>query len=272
MKNKLLHYKLNIFITMLFMVIATILLGACQKDKEKPKDMTQGRPVLNILFIGNEYTISNYMPYMLKTFAESDPTSHFKVEVEVHAANNTSLSQLWNMPGTRDILTSKKWDYVVIQPTSMWASSDGSVHITRKAISVWSSQIKSLGSQPVLFETWPLEMTHPNYASPKYIKLKNYKNMFKRIKGYSKALSEKYKLLLAPVGSYWMSAIHKKTGIKLYGVDRSSPTINGSFLTALVLYKTLVDNTLDDIGYIPEGMTQEDKNKLIKIVSKKYDK
>ncbi len=268
MKIKNTNFEPKTLVTILLIIMMAPLLTAC-KEKEKPKSMTEGRPVLNILFVGNEYTLSNYMPYMLQTFAESDPTAHFKVNIEVHAANRVSLSQLWNMPGIRDILTSKNWDYIVIQPTPMWVSSDGSVHITRKAISAWSSQIKSIGAQPVFFETWPLEMTHPDYANPKYTKLKNYKVMFKRIKGYSKAMVERYGLILAPVGDYWMSAIHERTGIKLYAADRSSPTMNGSFLTALVLYKTLVDSSLEDIGYIAEGMTQEDKKKLIEIASKK---
>ncbi len=268
MKTKTRFFQLRAFKIILLSLMIIPLITAC-KEEEKAPDITAGRPELNILFIGNEYTLSNYMPYMLQTFADSDPTAHFKVSIDVHAAHSVSLSQLWNMAGTRDILTSKKWDYIVIQPTSMWAASDGSVHITRKSISAWSSQIKSLGAVPVLFETWPLEMTHPAYANPKYKKLKNYKNMFKRIKGYSKAMEEKYSLIPAPIGSYWMETIHAKNGIKLYAADRSSPTVEGSFLTALVLYKTLVDNTLEDIGYIPEGMSPEDKAKLIKIVSKK---
>lgn len=226
---------------------------------------------MRILFVGNDYTMGNYMPYMLQGFADSDPSAHFKIEIGMHALPDASLAQLWNYPGTRDVLTSSKWDYVVIQPHNMWASSDGTVYLTRKAISVWGSQVRALGAQPVLFMTWPLEPSHSAYTDPKQANLKNYKNMHRLIRGYSKSLSEKYGMVTVPVGDYWMYAMQTKPTIPLYNPDRSTPTLEGSFLTALVFYRKLIDGTLDDIEYIQEGMDPTMKNNLVSIASAKLE-
>jgi|GEM_PF-3071483 len=68
---------------------------------------------------------------------------------------------------------------------------------------------------------------------------------------------------------YWMHAINTLPEINLYAPDSSSPSLEGSFLTALVIYKTLVDGTLNDVAYIPEGISQETKDTLTAIASAK---
>tara|TARA_R110001592_G_scaffold20926_20_gene84802 strand:+ start:25033 stop:25848 length:816 start_codon:yes stop_codon:yes gene_type:complete len=261
-------FKFRTLALIILMIVALPLISGCQ-EKKKAVDPTAGRPVMRILFVGNDFTFMNNMYYMVQAFADSDPNAHFKIEVGLHAMQDASLSQIWNNPATKDVLVSKKWDYVIVQPHYMWASSDGSVYLTRKALSVWTSQITAIGAQPVLFMTWPMEASHSAYSDPKYTNLKNYKNTHRLIRGYSKALADKYGMLLVPIGDYWMYAINEEPGINLYNPDRVTPTLDASYLTALVIYKQLVDNTLDDIGYIPEGMTPETKATLISIASKK---
>ncbi len=268
MKKQTSFRKLGIL--KLLLVLGSItLLTACIEGKEPPVQDT--RPTMRILFVGNDYTMANYMIYMVQAMAQNDPTSSFQIEVTAHAAASVSLAQLWNNPATKDVLTNTTWDYVVLQPHNMWASSDGSVYLTRQAISVWSSQVKALGAQPVFFMTWPLEATHSSYTDPKLPSLKNYKNMHRLIKGYSKALSNKYDMYTVPVGDYWLYAVTGDTKLNLYGADRSTPSLEGSYLTALVFYKMLVDGTLDDIAYVPEGMTKETQAELISIASTKLE-
>ena len=268
MKKQTYLRKLNI-LKLILVFSSLALLTGCIEDKAPQAQDT--RPTMRILFVGNDYTLSNYMIYMVQAFAKNDPSSSFQLEVTAHAAPGVSLAQLWNNPATKDVLTNTTWDYVVLQPHNMWASSDGSVYLTRQAISVWSSQVKALGAQPVLFMTWPLEASHSSYTNPDLPKLKNYKNMHRLIKGYSKALSNKYGMFTVPVGDYWMYAITGNSKLKFYAPDRSTPTLEGSYLTALVFYKMLIDSTLDDIAYLPEGMTPETQAELISIASTKLE-
>lgn len=52
----------------------------------------------------------------------------------------------------------------------------------------------------------------------------------------------------------------------------SLPSREGAFLSALVIYKTLVDKTLNDIEYTPNGMSRKTKDALIAIASAKAKK
>lgn len=249
--------------------LSTLALGACN-DKEPEADLTAGRPVMRVLFVGNEHTLLHHMPYMLQLLAENDPTASFKVEIGVHAAPKASLAQLWNNPNTKVVMHEKKWDYVVIQPQHLWASSEGSVFLTRKAISVWSNAILAIGAQPVIMTTWAPHVTHSIYGTPKYLNLKNPKNMNRITRGYTKAIAEKYGLLVVPVGDYWTYATTEVPDIALHDVDGSSPTLHGAYLTALVLYKTLVDKSIHDSSYDGGGIQQETRDKIISIVSKNF--
>ncbi len=271
--------KHNKFKALAFLCLMTfpLFISGCkeQKPQEPPAAQSQGNnkdPVMRIAFVGNEYTTENNMLNMVPLMAKSDPSTQFNVEVGVHAVANNSLAQLWSHPATKTLLTPNSWDYVIIQPNSMWASSEGHVYVTQKSISAWSRLINNIQAHPVLFMTWPLERSHPTYADLKHMStLKNYKNMHRMIHGYSKALAKKEGMSLAPVGNYWMVAMEKNPDINLYAPDGSTPSLEGSYLTALVIYKTLVDNTLDDITYIPQGMSEETKDALIAIASTKIE-
>ena len=95
-------YKYN----KLFMLFAAIIfIGGCQKDEtsqapvpaQAPEPTAQStKPVLRILFVGNDYISSNNMPYMLQALAQNDPSANFTVEVDMLAIPDTSLAQLWN--------------------------------------------------------------------------------------------------------------------------------------------------------------------------------
>jgi len=133
-------------LTLLFMLCSVLVISGCKE--EKAPDMTVGRPTMNILFVGNDLTYMHNMPYMVQLLAQTDPSAHFKIDLQMHVALGASLAQLWNNPTTRDVLTSKPWDYVIIQPHHMWAATEGSVYLTRQSLSAWSSQIKNIKASP----------------------------------------------------------------------------------------------------------------------------
>ena len=255
------------FLAFLFMLCSVITLSGCQE--EQAPDITSGRPTMNILFVGNDFTYMHNMPYMVQLLAQTDPSAHFKIDLQMHVAQGASLSQLWNNPTTRDVLTSKPWDYIIVQPHHMWATTEGSVYLTRQSLSAWSSQIRNVKARPILFMTWPLEASHSAYSDPNNAGLKNYKNMHRLIRGYSKAMAKEMDMLIVPVGDYWMAASMSAPQVTLYNPDRFSPTLAGAYLTALVIYKTLVNNSLDQVAYVPDGISPEHKAALIDMVSKK---
>ncbi len=254
------------------MAFLSPVLSGCKQEQQTPAApaIDDKRPVMRIGFVGNEYTQDNNMIYMVQLLAESDPSSNFQVKVDALSLVDASLAQLWKNINKDVLFKPDSWDYVVLQPHSMWASTEGHVYLSRKSITAWSRFVSRINAHPVLFMTWPLEKHNSTYGDIKYITtLKNYRNMHRLIRGHSKAISKKNGLLIAPIGDYWMQSMAIAPDLNLYNTTGSSPSIEGSYLTALIIYKTLVDGTLNDVTYIPQGMSEETKDLLISIASTK---
>ncbi|MFP4097632.1 MAG: DUF4886 domain-containing protein [Alphaproteobacteria bacterium] len=250
-------------------------LSACKNEsKNIEKTVTkQEKPIVRIAFVGNEISAPQYLPAMIKALANSDPSAHFNVQADILSANGQSLAELWQNEKRKTFLTKEKWDYVVLQPHELWASNEAHVYLTQKSLAAWSQIIRSIGAQPVFFMPWPLPPGHEKYGEPQYAtQLKNYKYMHHMNNGYAKALSQRNNMILIPVGSYWTFTMNNAPGLTLYQEKSTVPSLEGTFLTALVLYKKLVDSSLDDLEYIPSGMEEEARKVLIAIASKDLEK
>jgi hypothetical protein len=256
--------------TLFLMIFLLPILSGCKQEQQAPAPVKDDRPVMRIAFVGNEYTANNNMIYMLQLMAQNDPSSHFQLQVDSVVAPDASLATLWRMEKKNIVLKPESWDYVILQPHSMWASTEGAVYISQKTIATWAHFVRNIQAQPVLLTIWPLASRNPNYGNIKYTStLKSPINMFRLIRGYSKATSKKLDLLQVPVGDYWMQSMNVAPALNLYDSTESFPSLEGSYLTALIIYKTLVDNTLSDITYIPQGMDEATKDLLISIASTK---
>ena len=265
-------HNLHKMFAILCLMALPLFINGCKEKQQPSEEQAQqdNRPLMRIAFVGNEYLTTNNMFYMVQLMAQSDPSSHFKVEVGIHFMPEGTLVHLLKNPSVKTFFPQNKWDYVILQPHHMWAASEGHVYITQKSISAWSRLLTDMGSQSILFMNWPLERRNSTYSDLKYMStLKNYRNMHRMIRGYSKSISKKNGMLLVPVGDYWMHAMDTAPDINLYGANGSIPTMEGSYLTALIIYKTLVDNTLNDIVYSPPEMSEETKKALIAIASAK---
>ena len=255
-----------------FMAFALPFLSACKQEQQASQVKEDKRPVMRIAFVGDDFIRTSNLPYMIQLLAKDDPSSHFQLQVTSHTMVDASLAQLWKIDTKKTIFTPDSWDYVVLQPHSLWAATEGHVYLSQQSISVWARYVNSIQAQPVLFMTWPLDRNNTTYGDRKYAStLKNYKNMHRLIHGYSKAIAKKNDIMLTPIGDYWMHAMAIAPDIKLYSDNGYSPTIEGTYLTALIIYKTLVNGSLDKIVYMPQGMGQDTKDMLIAIASTKID-
>lgn len=73
-------------------------------------------------------------------------------------------------------------------------------------------------------------------------------------------------MVLIPVGDYWTYAIDHYPSLQLYDKDGTHPSPKGSFLMALVLYKMLVDSTVNDIIYWPPFIKSHDKEHMLELI------
>lgn len=230
------------------------------------------RPVLRILFVGNSYTFFNNMPKTIETLAKYDPSAYFQVRTEMHVEAGATLSSLLVSPKLQTLLTKDKWDYVVLQPQSFWASTASNLYSNKKTLTIWTSVIKSINAQPVFFMTWARKPETGWYVSREYSFLKSHEYMHDRIKKYSEYLVKKHHMLMVPIGDYWFYSLKQYPDLELYSADGSHPSQLGSLVIALIFYKTLVDKTLDDINYWPNFVDRQEKKLIIDLTSTPFSK
>lgn len=114
---------------------------------------------------------------------------------------------------------------------------------------------KSPSAAIVLYETWSYEAAHAcfkagdkgpaQFANPEEMLgeiRKNYAALHSKLQ----AKHKERRVLLAPVGQAFARCVKEHPEINLYSSDRKHPSIVGSYLSALVLYATIFnDSPLD---------------------------
>jgi hypothetical protein len=203
---------------------------------------------ISVLFLGNSYTSVNNLPLLVQNIAKANgDTLDFDVNApggqtfKQHTENATSLSKI----------NSKQWDFVILQAQSQEPSfppQQVATQTTPYALRLDSLiHANYLCTKTVFYETWGRKNGDPNncqYYSP----LCTYNGMQDRLQSSYKLFADSCKAIVAPAGEAWRSSITSNPTLNLYQSDESHPSIEGSYLTACVIYevlfgKTAVNNT-----------------------------
>ena len=236
----------------------------------------QNRQTLRILFIGNSYTFSNNMPFIIKELAARDPDSNFNLEIGMFVEGSATLGLLLKRPNADKVLTQRNWDYVVLQPQSLWASAKERAPGVNKSLAKWSQKIRAAGAKPVFFMTWPRQTGKSWYNSESGKTLHNMKlfgclqtpeSMYNNLIAFSKFVSDEYHLILTPVGYYWTEARKNHPELEIYAPDGTHPSPEGSLLTALVFYKLLVNPQIKGLTDAPAYLDEAEKAAIFDILS-----
>lgn len=256
----------NILLLALIVGASIIYIAHFNKPKSIKQDVSN-RPVINILFIGNSYTFFNDMPKIIEDLADHDPDAPFRVETHMFVEGGATLASLLTHAEINKLLTIKQWHYVVLQPQSLWATTEARTAATNLALGQWNRKINKIGALPVFFMTWPRASHSNDYKSQQFSFLKSPEIMYGQIQNDSKIYAKKYDMLLAPIGSYWISSLQNNPELNLYNPDGSHPSQKGSFLTALLFHKMLISETLDDIIYYPEYLNEHERAAIFNTIS-----
>jgi hypothetical protein len=176
---------------------------------------------LRVLFIGNSLTYSNQLPEMVAALARA--AKQKKLSYKTVAYANYSLEDHWNGKEVHKLLKDKTWDYVVMQQGPS-ASEDG-----RKVLIDYSKrfaeEITKAGARPVILGVWAPRSYRPQLFGRT---IENYRLAAKEIGG-----------IYVPAGRAWLLALERDPTLKLYAPDDFHPSVNGTFLAALVLFQKL---------------------------------
>lgn len=224
--NKLIKMKfIKNLIILLFLIPITL---SSQNDGTK-----------KVLLVGNSFTYFWNMPQMVNAMAELDD---YPMEVRQSTVGGSTWEEHYNEKKgtiTRKLLKSKKWDYVVLQDQS--SSTIDNVDRFKEYGTKLGEVISDYGAKPYLMMTWAY-LSNPLMQD---VISDQYRNLAKSM-GTD----------VIPVGEVLMRARELRPDLNFYSDDKH-PSPEGSYLVALVMYKALTGNSVNDI---PDRLYSEDQD------------
>lgn len=182
-----------------------------------------GDGALHVLFVGNSLTYSNDLPGMLHRLGAADGLT---VETEDVSQGGYALEDHWGNSRSRDALTARAWDVVILQqgPSSLPESRENLVTWAR----VWADAIVAQGGTPALYMVWPERARL---------------DVFDDVVVSYRTAAEEADADLYAAGEAWQAAWDADPDLPLYGDDDFHPSVMGTYLAALTIYRGLTGRT-----------------------------
>lgn len=207
---------------------------------------------ISVLFIGNSYTRSNNLPYMVRRIAEMVPNAP-PFRVAAVANPGWDLGRHWSVDETRALIASGGFTHVVLQGHSLSALQ------TREEFEdharLFDAAIDGIGARTVLYETWARRGGSSAYrrahiaASPV--------DMQARVTECYSALARALDADLAPAGRAFLMAQSRIPEAQLYRSDGAHPSQDGTYLAAAVLYATIARDDPRRTSWFPYGTPRQ---------------
>lgn len=206
----------------------------------------QSEPSTRVLFIGNSYTFVNGgLDKQLQGLAPS-------TETERIAFGGYTLEKHWNDGNAIQRIREGNWDYVILQEQSQIPviNQKGFYDFARK----FDEEIRRSGAKTILLMTWErpdsrtFGVTTANLAA-----------------AYA-SLGKELRAKVAPAGLAFERSLRDKPDIALY-VQDGHPTVEGTYLAACVLYRTIFE--LSPVGnpYSEKNISAETRTYLQQIAA-----
>jgi hypothetical protein len=191
---------------------------------------------VRVLFVGNSLTYTNDLPGMLKQLAAAGGV----IDIETYDASQPgyALEDHWSNAGSRAALDAGGWDIVILQqgPSSLPESRANLVTWAE----TWGEAIRERGGSPALYMVWP------DRSRLKF---------FDAVRESYEAGAEAADGAFYPAGEAWRSAWSRDSTLALYGPDDFHPSVLGTYLAALTIYRGLTGRTPPSL--IRLGLTAE---------------
>ena len=199
-----------------------------------------------VLFIGNSYTSRNKLP---DVFAEVVKSAGLKVPViKSETPGGQTLKQhLTVQPTSLAAIDEGKWDVVVLQGQSQEpALAETNPTIRKDFIESAAALCQRIRAQSpqvriVFYETWARHADSWTTQGKDYNSNvgKDPTEMQARLRLWYGNVAKANDALVAPVGDAWERNYQSKQPYRLHVADNSHPDFNGTYLAALVMFKTI---------------------------------
>lgn len=212
------------------LIVVGLLLGvtsACL-SVTNPGDDHRPTGTLKVLIIGNSLTYENNLPALLEALADSAGVEDLYVQSVAYP--NYAIEDHYTQGDAIREIRKGGWRYVVMQqgPSALLSSRE---HLVYWA-GVMAAEIRAVNAIPAFYAVWPDRSRSFDFDGVQT--------------SYDLAATTTNGALI-PAGEAWRAAWRLDANLPLYGADGFHPSLQGTYLAALVMLK-LFYPTLSPIG------------------------
>jgi hypothetical protein len=178
---------------------------------------------IQVLFIGNSLTYVNDLPGMLETLMDSAGVG--PVTIASVAFGNYGLEDHWVLGPARATIAQGGWDVVALQQGP--SATEGRPSLLEYSVR-FGEEIESVGARPASYMVWPDTLRFFDFDGVS----DSYRTAAEQADGF-----------LFPVGEAWRIAWSLDPVMELYGHDGFHPSVNATYLAALVMFEQLAART-----------------------------
>ena len=204
-----------------------------------------------ILYIGNSFTYFNNLPSMVDSLAQRDhqPIWHYMHAPGGISVGDTGVAAAAHMdnPLVYQLIRNTDWDFVVVQDNQGRFILDSAVFPSKSRVlaghRMLMDSVKHYHpcAKMIWFAGWGLKNGQlPNWPTGV--------SMIDKLLVNYRVLNATAKEIIAPIGEAWKKSIGQTT-LDLWISDEMHPSVEGSYLTALVLYSTIFHTSVLNNGY-----------------------
>lgn len=190
-----------------------------------------------VYFIGNSYTGTYNIPNLISQIATSAGDI---LTYTAHNPGGSTLQQHANNPTVINQITTKPWDYVVLQEQSQLPSFPPN-QVDNQVVP-YAAQLSNLVkdsnpcAQVVFYMTWGRKYGDPQNCANGWTPVCTYEGMDDQIRQTYTQLATANDAILSPVGVVWRYLINNYPGFDLYSNDESHPSMFGAMASAYTFY------------------------------------
>lgn len=193
------------------------------------------------------------MPKILERMINEDPTSPITVNIETSLKGGYSLKDHWeNGEALEHIKSRINWNFIILQNQSNWASEKQALEDAREYVQKFAPLISEHGGVILIPETWPKQKNSGQYKAQPW--LGNFGQMYRKNEKYSAEIAASVMGEVIRIAPYWVATLGITKESALYDKDGSHPSIEGTYLSALVYYKYFVGRAFENKSIAIKGI------------------
>ncbi len=218
----------------------------------------QSTDTIRVLFVGNSFTSNNNLPLVFQQLAAG---AGRPVVVVAHVPGGVSVGDTaqgtqahMNNPQVFSLIRSDNWNYLVLQDNqgrfvNNYGVFPGSSKVIEGHIKIRDSLLYYHPCARMLwFAGWGPKAGYLPYASTGT-------GLIDKIYNNYRYLLDTAGQVIAPIGPAWQRIIANDTTINLWDADDTHPGINGTSLTADVIYATVFKSSPIHSSYVLSGIS-----------------